>query len=87
LRRSYFGTRRFDDTVVTRGLTMHFRGWSHSLERYFSALSGAGFVIDTLREPVLTVDADHDKRWARYPMFLHLRAIKDRVTAVDPAGV
>ncbi|HXQ90161.1 MAG TPA: class I SAM-dependent methyltransferase [Acidimicrobiales bacterium] len=76
LRTSYLGTRPFDDTVVKRGLTMHFRGWSHSLEQYVSALSGAGLVIDTLREPVPAIDTEDYGRWARYPMFLHLRARK-----------
>ena len=54
------------------GLTMHFRGWSHSLEQYVSALSGTGLVVDTLREPVPTIHTEDYGRWARYPMFLHL---------------
>jgi ubiquinone/menaquinone biosynthesis C-methylase UbiE len=76
LRDSYFGTKRFDETVVKRDVTMRFRGWSHGLEAYFAALSGAGFVVDALREPVPTTRSDDYVRWYRYPMFLHLRAVK-----------
>jgi hypothetical protein len=55
---------------------MRFRGWSRSLENYFSALSYSGFVVDSLREPVPASRVDEYQRWNRYPMFLHLRAIK-----------
>jgi SAM-dependent methyltransferase len=76
LRGRYFGTRRFEQTIVKNGLSIGFRGWSHSLERYFSALSTAGFVVDALREPAPATGADDYERWRRYPMFLHVRAIK-----------
>ena len=52
LRGNYFGTRPFEDTVMRRGITMRFRGWSHALQDYFSALSASGFVVDCLQEPV-----------------------------------
>ena len=48
LRTEYFGRRPFEETVVRRGATMRFRGWSRSLENYFSALTSSGFVIDGL---------------------------------------
>ena len=76
LRESYLGRRRFDETVVKRGITMRFRGWSHSLEDYVLALSGAGFVLDMVREPVPVARGGDYGRWHRYPMFLHLRALK-----------
>jgi SAM-dependent methyltransferase len=76
LRETYFGTRRFDETVTRRGLTMRFRGWSRALEDYFAALSTSGLVVDTVREPVPAAGADDYEHWHRYPMFLHLRAIK-----------
>jgi SAM-dependent methyltransferase len=76
LRGRYFGTRRFEQTIVKHGLSMGFRGWSHSLEHYFSALFSAGFVIDGVREPSPATGADDYERWSRYPMFLHVRAIK-----------
>ncbi len=76
LRAEYLGRRPFEATIVKRGVTMRFRGWSQSLENYFLALSSAGFVVDSLREPIPSTLADHLGQWHRYPMFLHLRAIK-----------
>ena len=76
LRDRYFGRRRFDQTVVRRDIEMHFKGWSHALQDYVGALSGAGLVIDALREPVPTTHSGDFGRWHRYPMFLHLRAVK-----------
>jgi ubiquinone/menaquinone biosynthesis C-methylase UbiE len=76
LHHSYLVTRAFDETVERAGKAMRFRGWSRSLETYFAALSGAGFVVERLREPVPGGEV-LDARWHRYPMFLHLRAVKD----------
>jgi SAM-dependent methyltransferase len=76
LRHAYFGARPFDETVVKRGLTMRFRGWSHSLDTYFSALFDAGFVVDALGEPVPAINTGDYAPWHRYPMFLHVRAVK-----------
>jgi SAM-dependent methyltransferase len=72
----YFGTRPFEDQVERDGLTMHFRGKSHSLETYFNALSGADFAVDALREPIPDKAPDHYQQWNRFPMFLYLRAVK-----------
>ncbi len=49
------------------------------LERYFSALEQAGFLVEALRE--VTVDQGslrepRDPRWWRIPLFLHVRALK-----------
>jgi SAM-dependent methyltransferase len=76
LRRSYLGGRKFDETVVKAGITMRFRGFVHALEDYFSALFDAGFVVELLKEPTPAEGADGYERWQRYPMFLHIRAIK-----------
>lgn len=76
LREPYFGGNRFDTTVEQRGVTIRFRGWSHALEDYVGALSGAGLVIDMVREPVPSAGARHYERWHRYLMFLHVRAVK-----------
>jgi SAM-dependent methyltransferase len=76
LRASYFGRRRFDETIERRGLTMRFRGWSRALEDYVGAVVGAGLVIDLVREPVPGDGGVDHVRWRRYPMFLHLRAVK-----------
>jgi hypothetical protein len=55
---------------------MRFQGWSRPMEDYFSALFAGGFVIDKLREPVPDTEEGRYARWHRYPMFLHIRAIK-----------
>ncbi len=77
---SYFGRRRFEDTLERNGLTMTFRGWSYSLEEYGRALELAGLLIEAVREPQLGCVDDEgdvaDERWRRVPMFLMLRAVK-----------
>lgn len=77
---SYLGTHEFDGTFERDGLTMRFRGFSHSLESYARALEAAGLVIERIREPAPTdaaVAADPTAaRWRRIPMFLFLRAVK-----------
>jgi SAM-dependent methyltransferase len=78
LRNAYFGTRQFEDKVVRNEITMHFRGWARPIQDYFGALFGAGFVVDALQEPVPIVATGRYERWHRFPMFLHLRAIKRR---------
>lgn len=74
LRDRYFGSRPLVAEEHRQGLRMRFRGWSHALQEYFTALGGAGFVVELLREPVPTAPFPDDERWHRYPMFLHLRA-------------
>ncbi len=76
LRDPYFGRHRFDATVERDGVTVRFRGWSHPLQDYVGAVVGAGLVIDMVREPVPLAGARDHERWHRYPMFLHLRAVK-----------
>jgi SAM-dependent methyltransferase len=76
IRDEYFGSHRFDIDVVKRDLRMHFAGWSHSLEVYVTALASAGFLIQALKEPVPHESLDEYGRFKRYPMFLHLRAVK-----------
>ena len=76
LRDPYFGRHRFDATIERDGVTIRFRGWSHALQDYVSAVVGAGLVIDMVREPVPVAGSHDHERWHRYPMFLHLRAVK-----------
>ncbi|MGH9017902.1 MAG: class I SAM-dependent methyltransferase [Acidimicrobiales bacterium] len=71
---TYFGRRRFEMTETRDGLSMTFRGWSYSLEQYAAALAGAGFVIETVREPVPAEPSGHLLRFCRIPMFLHIGA-------------
>jgi ubiquinone/menaquinone biosynthesis C-methylase UbiE len=72
----YFGRRRFEGTENRDGLSMTFRGWSYALEDYVLALERAGFLIETIREPVPEVGGDHLRRWCRVPLFLHIRAVR-----------
>jgi SAM-dependent methyltransferase len=76
LREPYFGSRRFEETVSRDGMTMRFRGWSRALEEYFTALAACGFVVDALREPLPADAPAHYEGFERYPMFLHVRAVK-----------
>ncbi len=76
LRGPYFGRHRFDVTIEKRGVTIRFRGWNHALEDYVGALIGAGLVIDMVRKPVPVAGARDYDRGNRYPMFLHVRAVK-----------
>ncbi|HZC28983.1 MAG TPA: class I SAM-dependent methyltransferase [Gaiellaceae bacterium] len=68
IRGTYFGKRRFEDTVARGGLEMHFRSWAYPLQDYVRALVNAGFAIEALREP-----PDPDRP---VPNFLLLRALK-----------
>ena len=58
---------------------MTFTSIHRPLEAYSEALAESGFLIDRLREPALpdhAVRRDHSARWQRFPLFLHLRAVK-----------
>jgi SAM-dependent methyltransferase len=68
----YFERRRYRDELERDGLRMTFESRHWTLEDYFEALGGAGFQVDALRE----VGQNDHPRWSRYPLFLHLRAIK-----------
>ncbi len=79
LRDDYFGTRRFEATVVRNDITMTFRGWTRPMQDYFAALFDAGLVVDLVREPVPSTREGRLERWHRVPMFLHIRAVKVQV--------
>ncbi len=68
---SYLEAFRYRDDVERDGLTMTFHSEHRPLQSYSAVLEDAGLVIEAIRE--VTVD-DPDDRWARIPMFLHLRA-------------
>ncbi len=76
MRRHYFETRRVEDTVQLDGLTMTFRGWTHSLEHYAVALEGAGLHLETMREPRPIGESGRYERWRDIPLFLYFRAVK-----------
>lgn len=68
----YFERRHYRDELERDGLRMTFESRHWTLEDYFEALRGAGFQVDALRE---IADDEHPK-WSRYPLFLHVRAVK-----------
>jgi SAM-dependent methyltransferase len=76
VREGYFENRRVVDCLELEGHTMTFRGWTYSLEDYAVALAGAGFVIETMREPKPSAGSDKYPRWQHVPLFLSLRALK-----------
>jgi SAM-dependent methyltransferase len=75
VRGRYFGRERFEGVDQRGGLRMHFAGWSQPLEDYVEALSGAGFAITELREPLpdLRAGGEHLRQGMRVPFFLWLK--------------
>jgi SAM-dependent methyltransferase len=80
----YFAESRFSEVVTRRGLTMNFEGIDRPLETDTGALSGAGFVIEELREPqaaaAAVAEAPELAPATRKPFFLHLRCRLDEAT-------
>ena len=78
---AYFTERRFSETATRDGLTMTFDGVDRPLEHYTRALSGAGFVIEELRElrasARLVAQTPQLAPAAERPYFLHLRCRLD----------
>ena len=74
---SYLGPRRpFEGTEERAGLEMTFRGWCYPLEAYARAFEDAGFLVETLREPVDPRNGVRQGR--RLPWFLMGRCVKPR---------
>ncbi|MBV9170868.1 MAG: class I SAM-dependent methyltransferase [Chloroflexi bacterium] len=75
VRGTYFGRQRFEGVEERNGLRMHFAGWSQPLEAYATAVSAAGLVITSLREPApdLAHGREHLRQWTRVPLFLWLK--------------
>jgi SAM-dependent methyltransferase len=74
---NYFECRPFAAVERSRGLTMHWDGWSRPLRDYVGALRSAGLVVEDLYEPVPAqgLDDEVDGRvddWRRLPLFLWL---------------
>jgi SAM-dependent methyltransferase len=71
---SWFERRRTVDTLERDGLTMTFHSEHRPLGAYADALTGAGFLIERLRE---VTDPDPDGDWVRVPMFLQVLAVRN----------
>jgi SAM-dependent methyltransferase len=69
--RDYFDRRRYTDVIERGGLRMTFESRHWTFEDYFDAILGAGLRVDTVRE----VPEPEHRRWSRYPLFLHIRAV------------
>jgi SAM-dependent methyltransferase len=68
---SYLEAFRYHDEIERDGLRMDFHSEHRPLETYSQALEEAGLLIEAVRE---VTTPDSTDRWARIPMFLHLRA-------------
>ena len=67
----YFKGRKYTDHVDRAGLGITFHQQHRPLQAYFAALEAAGLLTESLREV-----GDTEGRWARMPLFLHVRARK-----------
>jgi ubiquinone/menaquinone biosynthesis C-methylase UbiE len=68
----YFDRRRYGEKLERGELRMTFESMHWTLQDYFDALLAAGLGIEALRE----IGAPDHPRWSRYPLFLHLRAVR-----------
>jgi SAM-dependent methyltransferase len=77
---SYLDSGPADWTAEKNGISVHFHSEHRPLEAYAAALTTAGLLIETLREPKPTPEllaADPlAARWLRLPLFLHLLALR-----------
>jgi SAM-dependent methyltransferase len=76
---SYLEQSYYADELARDGLELRMVSVHRPLQDYTEALSGAGFLIERLREPPVpdeAIKAQRSARWQRLPLFLHLRAVK-----------
>lgn len=75
----YFAAHRYVDILERGGLCMTFEGWRHPLSAYVLALEQAGFLVESIREPVpddaALAAAPELAKWREQPIFLHIRAL------------
>ena len=69
---SYLLPRRCEDVLERDGFRIHFVAMHRPLEAYVLMLAAAGFLVEALREPRHPTNP----RWARVPLFLHVRAVR-----------
>jgi SAM-dependent methyltransferase len=85
---SYLGTSYYEDNVIRDGLEMTFVSAHRPIAVYADAITDAGMLIERVREPAVPEDAirsPEGRFWQRFPLFLHLRALKPS-DARDRAG-
>jgi SAM-dependent methyltransferase len=75
----YFTAHRYVDVLVRDGVSMTFESWRRPLSAYTTALAQAGFLIESLQEPVPDdaglAAAPELARWRERAIFLHIRAV------------
>jgi SAM-dependent methyltransferase len=69
---AYSEARRYDEVVERDGFRILFAAMHRPLEAYSRLLETAGFLVEALREPRHPTNP----RWARVPLFLHVRALR-----------
>lgn len=82
---SYFATGEYEERIEARGASLTLHDTHRPLGDYFAALETAGFVVESLREPVpgdayLKVHPEVN-RWRIRPGFLLVRARRECATA------
>jgi SAM-dependent methyltransferase len=76
---SYFDERRVELSSDRGGIRIDFASLHRPLDAWMRALHAAGFAIEALREhqyPRGIWKDEAAERWARIPLFLHVRALK-----------
>jgi SAM-dependent methyltransferase len=77
---SYFAEQHLPYVHERDGVRIVLHDMHRPLSAYFDALEAAGFVTDTVREPIPGPDLldvrPEAERWTRTPCFLHLRATR-----------
>ena len=71
-RRPYFEVEREEVIVERDGYRIRLANVHRTIDAYAQSLASAGFAIEALREPAYPTGG----RWARIPLFLHVRAVK-----------
>ena len=66
---------RYVDEIERDGLPMTFHSYHHPLGAYMGALEDAGFLVESVREPLDPLPGDKHARWRRLPLFLQARAV------------
>ena len=76
---SYLDPSYYVDSIERDGQAIEFVSAHRPLSAYTEALWAAGFVIERLREPAVpgsAITAERQRRWQRFPLFAHLRALR-----------
>ncbi len=77
--RDYFTAHRYVDVLERDGVSMTFESWRRPLSAYATALAQAGFLIESLQEPVPDDAglgaAPELAKWRERPIFMHIRAV------------